>query len=201
MKNIDINDCSLTIGKFIESSNKSHEENHKKNQRVELLSQNNICYLKKGQVLVYRQEDDLITLTLNAPLILGLTQMHNEIKYHYLRCETDCQMFMIENHDATELFNRKNLWSYAFDILTWHLDLYFQRDIMMINPNIRDVINEHIKHIWSLAPEVRSKTSVYSFIINRNHISRSAVHKVIQEMSDVGKIKIERGKLVSYNEI
>lgn len=200
MKNIDINNCSLTIGKFITSSNKSHEENHKKNQRVELLNQNNICYLKKGQVLVYRQEDDLVTITLNAPLILGLTQMHNEIKYHYLRCNTDCQMFMIENHDATALFDSKNLWSYAFDILTWHLNLYFQRDVMMIHPNIRNVINEHLKHMWEMTPDIRSKTSVYSFITDRNHISRSAVHKVIQEMSDVGKVKIERGKLIHYSE-
>lgn len=201
MKHIDINNCSLTIGKFIASSNKSHEENHKKNQRIELLNQDNICFLNKGTVVVFRQADDLVTLTLSAPLILGLTQMHNEIKYHYLRCETDCQMFMIGNHDATELFDKKNLWSYSFDILTWHLNLYFQRDVMMINPNIRNIINEHFKYIWSLAPEVRSKISVYSFITTRNHISRSAVHKIIQEMSDVGKIKIERGKLIYYKEI
>jgi hypothetical protein len=196
-----INHCSITIGKFIAASNKCHEENHKKNQRIELLNQNNICYLKKGQVIVYRQRDDLVTFTLNAPLILGLAQMHNQMKYHYLRCESECEMYIINNHDATELFNKKNLWSYAFDILTWYINLYFQRDIMMINPNIRNVINEHIKYIWSLPTDVRAKTSVYSFITSRNHISRSAIHKVMQEMSDMGKIKIERGKVTYYNEI
>lgn len=197
---VDINHCSLSIGKFIELSQKSHEENHKKNQRIELLNQNNICYLKEGQVNVYRLEDDLITITLSAPLILGLTQMHNKAKFHYLRCDTDCQMFIIDNEDASALFDSKNLWEYAFNILTWHLNLYFQRDIMVINPNIRNIINEHLKLIWLMDPNVRSKTSVYSFIITRNHISRSAVHKVIQEMSDTGKIRIERGKLVYYEE-
>lgn len=199
MENADVIKHSIIIGKYIEMSKKSHEENHKKNQRVELLTQNKICYLKKGQVVVYRQDDGLVTLTLSAPLILGLTQMHNETKYHYLRCDTDCQMLLIDNCDATQLFHSKNLWPYAFDILTWHLNLYFHRDTMIIHPNIRDVINKHLKVIWSMTPVMRLQTSVYSFIISRNHISRSAVHNVIKEMSDAGKIKIERGKLIYYN--
>ncbi|WP_034460804.1 helix-turn-helix domain-containing protein [Buttiauxella noackiae] len=201
MKSSDIHDSILIIGKAIELSKESYEENHKRNQRIELLNNNTICYLKKGRVLVYRNDNNLVTLSLNAPLIMGLTQMHNDIKYHYLRCETNCQMYMIKNHSATELFNHKNLWKHAFDILTWHLDLYFHRDLMMIHPNIRNIINEHLKHIWSMPPEVRSQTSVYSFIISRNHISRSAVHKVIQEMTDVGKVRIEKGKLVFYKEV
>lgn len=200
MKELDIKSSALNIGKHIEISKKSHEENHKKNQRIELLSQNNICYLKKGRVFVYRQDNDLVTITLSAPLILGLTQMRNAIKYHYLRCDSNCQMFMINNHDATELFNSKNLWPDAFDILTWHLDLYFQRDVMMVHPNIRNLINEHLKHIWSLPEETRLNTSVYSFITDRNHISRSAVHKVTQEMTKAGKVKIERGKLLFFQE-
>ena len=107
---------------------------------------------------------------------------------------------MIDNDDATELFDTKNLWSYAFNILKWHVNLYFERDVMMINSNIRNVITKHIKYIWSLAPNIRNNTSVYSFITSRNHISRSVVHKVVQEMSRAGKLEIKRGRVVFFDE-
>ncbi|KAE9797799.1 transcriptional regulator, partial [Escherichia coli] len=35
----------------------------------------------------------------------------------------------------------------------------------------------------------------YTFILTRNHISRSAIHKVLQELVNDGKIILNRGKL------
>ncbi|WP_256434395.1 helix-turn-helix domain-containing protein [Citrobacter sp. RHBSTW-00944] len=57
------------------------------------------------------------------------------------------------------------------------------------------MIIEHLKYIWSMEPETRENTSVYTFILARNHISRSAIHKVLQELVSDGKIIMKRGKL------
>ncbi|WP_370968016.1 helix-turn-helix domain-containing protein [Enterobacter wuhouensis] len=196
----DIDESVSILGEHIGLSKSSYLAKYKKNQRLELISRNNICYLKRGRVVVLRHDNDLVTLTIQAPMILGLTQMANKSKYHYLRCETDCQMLIISNEDATDIFNKKNLWIYAFNILTWHHNLYFQREMMMTHPDIRKVINEHLKYVWMMPPDVRSKTSVYNFIMSRTHISRSAIHKITQEMMKNGSVKIERGKLTLYND-
>lgn len=196
----DIDESVSILGEHIGSSKNSYLAKHKKNQRIELIARNNICYLKRGRVVVLRRDNDLVTLTIEAPMILGLTQLNNQTKYHYLRCETDCQMLIISNEDATDIFNRKNLWGYAFNILTWHLNLYFQREMMMTHPDIRMVINEHLKYVWTLPSDMRSKTSVYNFIMSRTHISRSAIHKITQEMIKNGTVKIERGKLIFYQD-
>lgn len=89
----------------------------------------------------------------------------------------------------------QNLWKQAFDILTHHLQRYFQREALQSHRTIREQIIEHVKYIWSMEPEVREKTSVYTFILTRNHISRSAIHKVLQELVNDGKITLNRGKL------
>lgn len=146
----------------------------------------------------YRLEDDILTISITAPAILGLAQMRNDVKSHYLLCDSDCEMWVISTCDAISLFNAQSLWMHAFDILTHHLQRYFQRENMVSHKTTRGIIVEHIKHIWSLPAEIRNKTSVYSFILNRNHISRSAVHKIIQELESTGHIKISRGKLLSF---
>jgi CRP-like cAMP-binding protein len=158
-----------------------------------------IFYLEKGSVSVYRVENDLVTVSFTAPAILGLAQMRNDVMSHYLRCDTDCEMWVMNSTNANEMLSKKNLWIHAFDILTNHLQRYFQRENLRSHKTIREIVTEHVKHIWSLEPEIREKTSVYTFILSRNHISRSAIHKVLQELVNEGKLTLNRGKLSSFN--
>ncbi|MCE3106174.1 helix-turn-helix domain-containing protein [Yersinia enterocolitica] len=46
--------------------------------------------------------------------------------------------------------------------------------------------------------EVRKKTSIYSYILTRNHISRSAIHKIVREMTLAGDIIVNRGRLFDF---
>lgn len=183
------------IGAEIQNSKDAHYSQRKKNQRIELKTFNNISYLKKGSVSVYRLENDMLTVDIKAPAILGLAQMRNETKSHYLRCDTDCEMWVISTSDALELFNSRNLWMHAYDILAHHLQKYFIRENMLSQPTVRGIVIEHIKSIWSLPYAERQSISVYTYILARNQISRSAVHKVLQELVANGDIHITRGKL------
>jgi len=195
MSAINIERSVSIIGTEIESSEHAHYSERKKNQRIELKTYNNVCYLKNGTVSVYRMENDMLTLAIRAPAILGLAQMRNETKSHYLRCDVDCVMWVISTADAIELFNSRNLWMHAYDILTRHLQMYFIRENMLSQPTIRGIVMEHLKYIWSLPQAERQFVSVYTFILARNQISRSAVHKVLREFIARGEAHIHRGKL------
>ncbi|MEW7312175.1 helix-turn-helix domain-containing protein [Buttiauxella gaviniae] len=193
-------DESVTlIGDEIKKSENAYFSLRKKRQRIEMRKDGNIFYLEKGSVSVYRVENDLVTISFTAPAILGLAQMRNDVMSHYLRCDTDCEMWVMSANNANEMFNKRNLWQYAFNILTNHLHRYFQRENMRSHKTIREIVTEHVKHIWSLDPEIREKTSVYTFILSRNLISRSAIHKVLQELVNEGKLTLNRGKLSSFN--
>lgn len=189
----------LLIGDEIKKSENAYFSLRKKRQRIEMRKDGNIFYLEKGSVSVYRVENDLVTVSFTAPAILGLAQMRNDVMSHYLRCDSDCEMWVMSSANANEMLTRKSLWMHAFDILTNHLQRYFQRENMRSHKTIREIVIEHVKHIWSLEPEIREKTSVYTFILSRNHISRSAIHKVLQELVNEGKLTLNRGKLSSFS--
>lgn len=188
----------VLIGDEIKKSDSAWLSLRKKRQRIDLKVDGNILFLEKGTVSVYRVENDLVTVSISAPAILGLPQMRTEVAGHYLRCDTDCEMWAMSVQNADLLFTAKNLWKQVFDILTHHLQRYFQRETLQSHRTIRELIIEHVKFIWAMAPDVREKTSVYTFILTRNHISRSAIHKVLQELVSDGKIILNRGKLSSY---
>ena len=200
MSRINVAESISVIGKEIEEADSSHFSQRKKNQRIELKTYDNICYLSKGGVSIYRVENNMLTLSISAPAILGLAQMRNETKSHYLRCDSDCDMWVINTQDAISLFNKNNLWMHAFDILTRHLQMYFHRENMLSPRTIKGIVIEHLKHIWIQPPDIRQKISVYTFILTRNQVSRSAVHKVIQELIAADKVKISRGKLLWLHE-
>ncbi|MCE0801151.1 helix-turn-helix domain-containing protein [Buttiauxella sp. S04-F03] len=199
MSILNFDESVMLIGDEIKKSENAYFSLRKKRQRIEMKKDGNIFYLEKGSVSVYRVENDLVTVSFTAPAILGLAQMRNDVMSHYLRCDTDCEMWVMNAANANEMLSKKNLWIHAFDILTNHLQRYFQRENLRSHKTIREIVTEHVKHIWSLEPEMREKTSVYTFILSRNHISRSAIHKVLQELVNEGKLTLNRGKLSSFN--
>lgn len=187
------------IGDEIKKSESAWFSARKKRQRVDLKSDGNVFLLEKGTVSIYRVENDLVTITISAPAILGLPQMHSDNTAHYFRCDTDCEMWVMSMQNMVTMLTSKNLWMHAFYILTNHLHCYFSREKLQSHRTIRELVIEHVKYIWEMAPDVRDKTSVYTFILSRNHISRSAIHKVLQELAHEGKIILNRGKLSVFD--
>lgn len=197
---VNVSESVCVVGNAIEASENSYSSKRKKNQRIELKTYNSICFLKTGSVSIYRLENNVLTISIEAPAILGLAQMRNEFKSHYLRCNTDCDLCVISVQDAINIFNAEVLWMHAFDILTWHLQMYFQRENLISHPKTCDIVKEHLRFIWGMPETERTRTSIYTFIQARNHISRSAIHKEVQKLSKNGYIKIERGKLAWFND-
>lgn len=184
------------IGKEISLYEKSTFSQEKKGQRIEFNKQNKIFFLSKGEVSIYRSVDHLQTIHLCAPAIIGLTQLHSEDLTHYLRCDKVCDMWAIGISEAASLFNESNLWPYVFNSLSYLMQEYFKREYMISQKTSYGVVYQHLKYIWSMDTTIRKKTSLYKFILSRNHISRSAVHKVISQMVDNGIIETQRGKLI-----
>ena len=67
-------------------------------------------FWRKGLSLFIVRENDLVTVSISAPAILGLPQMRTEVVGHYLRCDTDCEMWAMSVQNADHLFTTKNLW-------------------------------------------------------------------------------------------
>ncbi|MNB97116.1 putative DNA-binding transcriptional regulator [compost metagenome] len=199
MNNEGFKEAIKTIGDAIISSEYSFLTHRKKNQRLDLKDNNQICYLVDGSVSIYRVEDGILKFTVDTPAILGLAQMRIPTKTHFMRSDTNCDFWLIDAERATELLNSKNLWCEAYEIISHHLSLYIHREKMQSKPSVKELVLEHIKYLWKLEEDVRSRTSIYSFILSRNAVSRSAVHKALNELIADGLIEVYRGILNNYH--
>lgn len=191
--------CVDLIGNYIKASDESFFSERKEDQRINIKKNNQIAYLIEGSVNMHRIEDGLLTVTMTAPAIIGIGQFRGERFTHYARCNSHCSMWVIDSDDAVNLFDRHALWKPAYDILTNYLYSYFYRDNIVQKTNVREIVMEHLKDIWNSQREMKTSISVYSYILSRNSISRSAIHKALSELINEGRIKINRGKLTDFN--
>ncbi|WP_324138055.1 helix-turn-helix domain-containing protein [Citrobacter portucalensis] len=126
--------------------------------------------------------------------------MRGEKFTHYVRCNTNCEMWVIDIDDATELFNKHSLWCHAFDIITKQLYMYFTRESMTQKNSVKEIVLEHVKKVWNFDESSRKDISIYSYVLSRNNISRSAIHKAICELTQEGLLNINRGIVVEFNQ-
>lgn len=96
MLSSDIQESVSATGHHIEASNQSYLSHRRRNQRIDLKDENAVCYLKQGRVSVYPKDNNLLIMSLDAPTVLRLTQMTDDNKHLYLRCDTNCTVWTIE---------------------------------------------------------------------------------------------------------
>lgn len=195
--NFDEKKSTTIIAKHIELSADSYSIRHKRHQKIEC-NNGNILFLKEGSISIYKNTDNLLLIELEAPAIIGLSTLYEKSDPHYIRCESDCKFTALHKTKIINIIEKRNLWRQSFEILMWYQLIYLQREIMTSHSNIYDLVKNHIKYIWALPEDTRRKISIYDFIISRNHISRSAIHKAIQEMCNCNLVEVNRGKLIHY---
>jgi len=185
------------LGEAIIGHNQTILLRRKKNQRFSLKKSGHICYLVQGGVSVLRKSDDSPSLILRAPTILGLAQMRSLTETHYMRCLTDCEMWDLDEDEAMLMMDQQSLWKHAFDILTLHLHMYYEREYLNSLPNVKTKVLENLKLLWLEEPEARAHHSIYSFTLARSKMSRSALHKALKELENEGVILTRRGRLLN----
>lgn len=193
-----------SLGAIIKSNSSSFSMHLKKNQRVDfnlLSGSDSVFYLESGSVSLYRISDGMLTITQSHPSIIGLTQLRSSSIFHYFRCDSDCVIWAIKKSDVEKIYiNNPESLRYAYDALSYFVLVYHERDLMIINSNSKNIVIQHLFHIWGLINEGEANVSVYKIILSRNKISRSYVHRIINELTVAGCITIERGKIVMLNE-
>ena len=200
MSSMTVEQAVLTIGDAIMASPHSRFYQFKKHDRLGLKKLNSVAFFVSGSVSLYRECDDILNVDIEAPSILGLPMMLIEEQTHYMRCNAPCEFWIINIEDALALFDEKNLWKLLFIVIARHMYNSFLRDSRIATPNTTEVVDKHLRYIWEMPPEVRKTVSIYSFILKRVQISRSAIHIAVKTLSEAGKIEVQRARLIRYND-
>ena len=67
----EIENAVVLVGDEMKKSDNAWLSLRKKRQRIDLKTDGHILFLDKGTVSVYRVENDLVTVSISAPAILG----------------------------------------------------------------------------------------------------------------------------------
>ncbi|MBM3074678.1 helix-turn-helix domain-containing protein [Lelliottia sp. RWM.1] len=197
MDNISIEKSIAALGSAIINSEKSVLLTYEKNQRINTHNTDVIYYVAKGNVSIHPEDHHgLLLFNIFAPEIIGLEKIRGVNIMGHLRCHTDVDIYTLKTDDAISLFDEQNLWPNAYDGLLRYLNSLSRRESRLNQPKISHIIIEHIKYIWTLRPAQRERTSIFSYILQRSNISRSAVHKTVAELEKKGLILVQRGILI-----
>lgn len=149
----------------------------------------------------FRLSDDVLTINMKSPSMIGLTQLRETSRFHYFRCDEESVLWVIRKPDFEALLNENSYWEYAYNILSYITVSYHERDIMTSRGNVRMIVIDHLLRLWELMVQEGEVHSIYKYILSRNNLSRSAVHKVISDLSSEGSISVYRGKLIMLDEL
>lgn len=169
-----------------------------KNTRINLYAGlPEVFLLKKGKAAIYNNVDNLCYYDISSESIAGISQTYKNDSHHYLRCVTDCSFVVLRATHLYEVLHKYDLWDVAFNILAENNHLALERSIVSKN-SIDMIVMNMIEIIWSDRYH-RERTTVYSYILERSNVSRSAIYKVIKELISKGIISITRGRLVNVD--
>lgn len=174
-----------------------------KNQKISFKSRDKkyVYYLTEGEVDIHRTIDDLLLLTMKSPKVLGLSILHSDDCYHYIKTTMNCKLIAFEREKFHEMINSNNLWREVFIITSSLVKSYFKRDEKFSSRCAYDVIKNNLEVLWANPPNEREKTSIFTYILSRSSLSRSSLSKVLKDLSDGGYISIKRGKLLDMKNL
>lgn len=156
------------------------------------------CYLVfEGRGLVCRSRDNLVIATTRAPIIVGLTNVLFPLREeYYWRPQTDCLVMVIDAQVAYKIIADKNLWqslAMVMGFLAYRLGEY------SIKSTARTSLSQITMQIHALMQEpveLRMKTSLTRYILDRTLLSRSYVMKIVAELKAANKIVLDGTYLV-----
>ncbi|TFZ48668.1 transcriptional regulator [Serratia proteamaculans] len=185
-----------SIGRAIRQHQDASLVEYTKNQRVDFRRLGCLGFLSAGAVSVFRLSDDSLTMTHHAPAIVGLPYLRNDVKMHYHRFNENSDMWVLPVEKCCSILTEKSLWPSAFDISIGLLREYFDLSMLTSANNITDLVINHLIQIGRMDDVLRMNTSIYTYILSRNQVSRSAVQKIIKKLIDEGVIEVSWGRLV-----
>jgi hypothetical protein len=197
---INFKDSTKKLGMEIINNGEAFHAEFKKNQQFNFTDESKVLYLVSGQISVCRIKDGVLILSMEGPVIIGLSFINEFSPLHYIRCESDCECHIISINEMVKLIDMKNIWKDAFSSVVETVQNYMTRDTQTLQKNVHSVVIENLRAIWLLEKDVRSKTSIYNYILKRNHISRSAIYQVIKNLKEQNVIDTARGKLIAFND-
>ena len=156
-------------------------------------------FVRKGSLLLTRNEDAFSLGILSAPLALGFTVPLSE--HLHLRTMTESEIATLPYEQVMALVEEKQVWDLLAKHVMFVTNKLFIYNEMLTAPTSFDILRYQLLMLIQEADEIRASTAAYQYILDRTRLSRSSIMKMLAELKKGNYIQLENGKLIAIHHL
>ncbi|CAM7305995.1 helix-turn-helix domain-containing protein [Citrobacter sedlakii] len=156
-------------------------------------------FIRSGVVSIENQENHLALGIASAPVSLGFTSALSEKLL--LRALEPCEVATVPLDTVMARIEEKQLWEIMAKHMIVVMNKLFIQNEMATAPTAYDLLCKQLLALNQEPDSIRESVAAYQFILDRTHISRSSVMKILSALKKGGYIELSQGKLIAINHL
>ena len=156
-------------------------------------------FVRKGSVLIVRNEDAFSLGILSAPLALGFTVPLSE--HLHLRTMAESEIATLPYEQVMAIVEEKQIWDLVAKHVMFVTNKIFIYNEMLTAPTSFDILRYQLLMLIQEPDEIRASTAAYQYILDRTRLSRSSIMKLLAELKKGHYIQLENGKLLAIHHL
>ncbi len=167
---------------------------------VFILAGEHMCqFIRKGTISIENLENNLALGIASAPLSLGFTSALSEKLL--LRALEECEVATVPLETVMERIEEKQLWEITARHMIIVTNKLFIQNEMAAAPTTYDMLCYQLQALAKESESIRQQIAAYQYILDRTHLSRSSVMKMLAALKKGGYIELEQGKLIAIKHL
>ncbi len=172
-------------------------------QRFQLiLHDKKMCFLLlKGSCEVKRSGDSMILVTLDAPSIIGISELIADPTRTFVQASGDIEYFYLPLDQLLTHIDEHNLWKQTSYWLMYVSSRFHKYVNSTTGISTYELICNLLRSLSEEDFETRATVPAVKYILERTSLSRSGVMKMLSNLDKGGYIVIKRGLLIKINNL
>lgn len=154
-----------------------------------------VLVLLEGVMNIIRNSDNLLYAVVPGPTFIGVLASDYRKKINTFCAMKGSVVMMLPRDTVIELVTEHGLVRELLDYYRYINDYQNYLADLMISRSTYEIVCGLLNELALLPPEIRKTISVSNYILNRTHLARSGIMKMLADLRLGGYIDIQNGKL------
>ncbi|CBG88575.1 winged helix-turn-helix transcriptional regulator [Citrobacter rodentium] len=156
-------------------------------------------FIRSGVVNIENRENHLALGIASAPVALGFTSALSERLL--LRALGECEVATVPLATVMARIAEKQLWEIMAKHMIIVMNKLFIQNEMATAPSAYDILCFQLQALNQESDSIRHNIAAYQYILDRTHLSRSSIMKMLSALKKGGYIKLHQGKLIAIHHL
>lgn len=134
-------------------------------------------------------------------MIVGMNILIDTNEGFYMQAHSDVEYEILSNKSVIDIIERENLWKEAAYFFMFGVQRLLEAHQTSAGRTTYELIKQNLMSLMAEKDELRMMVNACDYIMDKTHISRSRVMKILSDLKTGDYIVIERGVLIKINKL